>query len=767
MNIKKLWHFFLSAVNPPPNISDALVWLDGVIIESGGSYYFRDRSGNGRHFLITNRDFDSSFVGLPYKTAATISAPVGDATLIAADINSFLYTAGTPNQISVVSLFQDVDYEHKMFAKHASPEVNGNNVQTYEPRVSQFVVYNSVRTGADLTACQTYFSVPTEATSNVTWITKAGNNTTGTGSKAQPWLTLIKADASATVNNTVYVKSGTYQEDVGGAFPYLATNKTLHYKFIGRCVVTSSSTALVIRLVAAANPTFDGAIIDGNNITAEPLGVFGVNAKVSTFNRCLIKGATTNLVGGTTAVENLTFTNCVFLGAADAVRTAQSVRITSPLVENCYFVNLTVIISATLDNTFRYNRFYDNDKSYCITLTTGVGFTALNNEFNYRENCINQSAVYVIPKTIDLRYNTFNQNSVTGGSGYVGIDLLTRGTIHMYFKNNTLYSPATSLISSAIFLRCSAAVGYISEYDDNSLISKAASGFFHLLVGGIDTKIRNNYSWSNSLSEIQIGLGAEGSADGSNSGSVITGNRLIGFKYENPTGTSSVHALFISGGVNVKIAYNRIGHTLLGIVVKTGLTAQPYTLEGVYGNLLEDVSTNIWARGVSALNIFNNTIKHSSVSYTQGFATGIIADENSAQGGTQNSANIIVKNNIIDVPASGTLVSFDTAASTTSLAEYNDINGGNVLLAYGVTNYTSLATAQAAGRLLNCVVQDPLLSSDLIPASPIIIGQDLGDTYDTGLDVTTTWGSSTTTPVIVTRDQQAVGDWEVGAFVQR
>jgi hypothetical protein len=43
----------------------------------------------------------------------------GDAVLIAADINNFLYDAGgTPNAIPVVSLFQDIDYEHKIFCKH-------------------------------------------------------------------------------------------------------------------------------------------------------------------------------------------------------------------------------------------------------------------------------------------------------------------------------------------------------------------------------------------------------------------------------------------------------------------------------------------------------------------------------------------------------------------------------------------------------------------------------------------------------------------------
>ena len=93
----------------PPFKSDALFILNGIIITIGGNKYFKDKTNNGRNFLITGYDFDSTWtIGMPYKSAATISAPAADATLIAADINSFLYTAGTPNQIPVVSLFQDI-----------------------------------------------------------------------------------------------------------------------------------------------------------------------------------------------------------------------------------------------------------------------------------------------------------------------------------------------------------------------------------------------------------------------------------------------------------------------------------------------------------------------------------------------------------------------------------------------------------------------------------------------------------------------------------
>jgi len=164
-----------------PFSSDALFYLDGTILNSSGTYYFVDRTANARNFLITGYDFATNWTkGFPYKSAATISAPAADAALIAADINNFLYDAGgTPNQIPVVSLFQDIDYEHKLFCKHLTSTVDVNHVETFEGRVKYIVLYANVKTGTSLATCQSYYSVPTEITTSVKWVSKAGNDSTG------------------------------------------------------------------------------------------------------------------------------------------------------------------------------------------------------------------------------------------------------------------------------------------------------------------------------------------------------------------------------------------------------------------------------------------------------------------------------------------------------------------------------------------------------------------------------------------------------------
>ena len=52
-----------------------------------------------------------------------------------------------------------------------------------------------------------------------------------------------------------------------------------------------------------------------------------------------------------------------------------------------------------------------------------------------------------------------------------------------------------------------------------------------------------------------------------------------------------------------------------------------------------------------------------------------------------------------------------------------------------------------------------------LPTGSVAIGcgTNVGANFDDGLDITTTWGSSTTIPVIATKQQGA--SWDVGAYV--
>lgn len=194
-----------------PFRSDILAGGDGTIIQVGADYFLKDLK-SGKNLLITGYDFATTIdKGFPYKSAATISAPAGDAAFIAADLNNFWYAVDdTPNQIPVVSLFQDIDYEHKFFFKHAAQILDGNGVETYEPRVIEWAVYSTAKVGGDITTAQTYFGTPVETTVNTKWVdtVNGSDSAPNDGTKALPYKTFAKALTGVLTTGTIYFKTG-------------------------------------------------------------------------------------------------------------------------------------------------------------------------------------------------------------------------------------------------------------------------------------------------------------------------------------------------------------------------------------------------------------------------------------------------------------------------------------------------------------------------------------------------------------------------------
>ena len=207
-------------------LSDAIIYLKGGYYLSGGTYYMKD-SKNGYDFEIV--DFDWEIVdGFPYKSKAKIKAPAAGAgkdAIELVDFNDFFYIAGTPNEIPVVSLFEDVDYENQMFCRHVDLEVNSYGAETSEPKVCHIVLFDAPITGTKLTQAQTLYDVPDEE--SYEWVSKDGNDGTGDGSKGSPWLTIAHA---LTQGSDVYITSGEY--DQGAAFLTMSNKSVTGLGFV-------------------------------------------------------------------------------------------------------------------------------------------------------------------------------------------------------------------------------------------------------------------------------------------------------------------------------------------------------------------------------------------------------------------------------------------------------------------------------------------------------------------------------------------------------
>jgi len=78
-------------------------------------------------------------------------------------------------------------------------------------------------------------------------------------------------------------------------------------------------------------------------------------------------------------------------------------------------------------------------------------------------------------------------------------------------------------------------------------------------------------------------------------------------------------------------------------------------------------------------------------------------------------------------------------------------------------DYDSLAAWQATGLEVDSISQNPNLTNN-IPNTAIAEGENLGSTYEDGLDISTDWGDENTLPVVVTKKQ--TGTWQIGAYIQ-
>ena len=753
--------------NVIPSSSDALFWLDGTI--SGN--YFLDKSGSERHFLITGNDFPSDWVsGFPYKSGATISAPAGDATLIAADINNFLYdSGGTPNEIYVVSLFQNIDYEDKLFVRHSAQVLNPTTgVETSGAYVRDIVLYAGVKTGFDLARCNGYYGVPTEQTSTVKWVSKAGNDSNA-GTKAAPWLTLQKANNSATIGDRIYIKTGVFAEEKSGSLTQLWSEKTIEYFSLGGVSIQATAGVFGIRVISN-NPTFTGVVFDGESARSN---LFDMNAaggvKVTTVTRCLFKGSTSFNIDGNGTDNTCNVIDSVLLGDKTVL-----------LYNDCtisgnYIEGATTIVSATDVSALNNRIISDTNTLSAIQFSSMVGagtMTVTDNNIITKGSAINFNSVTSGLISANAKYNDIEVIWTTeSASTFTGI-LCNAEEITPTLEYNTINLSTADVTDNCYAVYVIDGVTPTVQYNIITMESKlqniALQVNTHALYSTGAIKFNYNRITSNSTAGIDVAFGGETTELNRFNNSECIGNRYLGYARNYPLETGvTVHGFLLNSGINFDIRDNYISDTLLGMVVKTG-AQDTYTANGVYYNLFENCQRPIWIRGVVGLKIYGNTMINTDTVTVFPF-NGIVCDENAPNPGNY-CEDIIIKNNIIwntvSVPTIEAIQLDAHAAANGCLADYNIISDTvNKAYQFGAVSYDTVALAQAAGLMLNSDNTDPILTG-LIPisgGSSTGAGQDLGASYDDGLDTTTDWGSTTQVPTIVEKAQPT--NWDIGAYI--
>jgi hypothetical protein len=738
-----------------PYFPDALFWLDGEIVTSGGSYYFKDKTQYGRDFLITGYDFDSAWTtGFPYKSSATISAPAGDTLLIAADVNNFLYTGGVPNQLGVNCMFQDVDYEHRFFTRHNAQVLDLNWVETFEPRVIDIILYATVKTGVDLAGCLTYFGVPTEITTNVRWVSKSGNDATVTASKLAPALTYERAQVLAVNGDVIYWKTGLYTPSVGGA-PHnncLIINKTLDVRAIGNVVSDSPSLNYAIHITG---------------LDARLTGVTVPSAKAGNLMDLSNNGAILRRVKGVAVANNIfsdegydyTLENCLMFGGRPITNYAQAIA----RVVNGGFFKPTqhFILSGNVgSSTITFN--------YIKVIATGT-FGRLRSHIHF----------------------LFHNCDLTWGLAFMEFDVNTVGTLKFdYTKFRCTYLLAgtpfidltTSLLDSQEFDSCD----FLCDNDNLLGLGNTPVAKFN------NNKVRYSLSLNTSLKVIVDDTGAgipcvfevmNNSQDvAGNNGAMVIGSES-GVGYNFLTGVMSrnriryynfftAHGMFIANQQNVVCQYNNVYGGGLAIGFKS-MGGDDYSNSLCSYNLMQNAE--FVAKGVLNLRVYNNIVFYDDWCICSGVGKNIdgvncVSDVDNV---LIHNGGLVFRNNIFIYLGTGNFHMVRTDFDVNDY-DYNLYYCPNTALKFNVVgvdktwaewqalghdlNGHVLTDAEFNSLFVNYVAENFAINVDPYPAN------NLGVVHEDGLDSSTDWGDIDNLPVIVTKKQGTI--WNHGYFIK-
>lgn len=721
-----------------PSKSDAVVWLDGTI--SGNN--FVDKI-SGRLFPIANKDFPAGWTrGFPYKSAATFSAPAGDAVLIAADVNNFFYTAGIPNQIPVISLFQNVDYANRLFCRHISQSIDIDTyAETYEPRVAELVLYSTIKSGVDLSACNSYFNVPVEVITSVKWVDPVNGVDTNAGTKISPWKSLTKAETSSTLLDTIYVRSGIITEA-----NYWNPTKTLTYKAIGNVTIRSISNTYVVLGQTPSGYNVNGFTFDGENNTTNVMLTYN-NAN---YDRCRFINPKTTTGGVLVGIQSglPKFTNSIIVGGF----TDGLVRPTRPTIFDSCYLSAKIITGAADSNlTITNCRYITTGLSTetCVSSATALnvlingGDVVTNGNYSFIQATFSQSITASLNiKNCKITINSLNIGLIDAQNGsFHDIDLSNN-----FIVNNT---------SKDVLINRSGANITISN---NVNINNSTGSGFNVIKTNLTTcsvAINNNLVMLYGNSSYGIGVGNEVTSANDNSFSNIniTKNKVLGAKYFNASASIVTHGIFVGfQGVNCDISYNYVNGAGIGLVVK-GSNTNYSNLIAKYNLFKDNLSYGVYFKGAKFSKIYNCTLEDNGHEFHYTSNTGL-------DGSSGNTVkNCILSNN------NGYAYYFDALSyAGGNVSENNTIYFINKL-AYNGTSDINPSQWNSDGFDLLSVFANPLLVN-LIPSqnSPAIgVGADLGVNYNTGLDASTNWGSESQLPVVITKQQPV--SWDCGAYI--
>ncbi len=257
---------------------------------------------------------------------------------------------------------------------------------------------------------------------------------------------------------------------------------------------------------------------------------------------------------------------------------------------------------------------------------------------------------------------------------------------------------------------------------------------------------------------LQAGDEAPATTNNNLDGAVITGNRL------NWSGSDMEvipHGIFTGHNRNVVIKYNYLNYVPMGIIRKSG-NNMGNTAGGVAYNIVKSGAVGMVIKGMSDVNVFNNTF-YNDRTLQQTWRPLLHIYTNTDQGGYSVAHGTKVYNNIFYTKYRTPLITIADEESLIGFeSDYNVFwceSGTPLFIINGVN--LSFEQWRARGYDAHSVVMNPSFRDlvNFVPDRRLDRGRDLGQEWSEGLSVSASWSGSD--PATVSQN----GPWQVGAVI--
>ena len=645
-----------------------------------------------------------------------------------------LYSKDT---ISVVCLNGIPDYNlaDSFFVKSSDHVLNSDSTELYGYGITEIAYYLGSLTGDSKDSARTYFDVD----SALTGVIVVGVEETYT--------TIAAAIEAASAGDTIYIKEGTYNQGSTS----ININKEISLIGIGSVKINSSASNII--LLNANNINIHNLYIDSEG-TANIMYMASNRTGINIGNNYLKNTNGTYIINF--AVPGY---GCNFYRNYIADAGSYGFMLRSYFYPHeCVFKNANVIFRNNYDNLsagMEYCDFYGSVVFGRATTTT-LSYTKITSKYNRYFIFTNLISAYdvdtltMIGDTVDMIGAGALVNYLTStmpSHGYYSISncgFYQHNSVNdlMAVKNKDFY-----LTNS--YLRIDSSSGFITVTGTND---------YNNIIFDVEGNI---FKSGKEYAQTAISFGDDTFVDKNTVKGNFVYNKILGPRLEGSNPSFS-HGICLWAIDSVECAYNYIDGTLFPFVLKSD--SSDYSHVKIHHNIWKN--GRLIVKGVDSTKIFNNTAIIDDSVNTALFVTAQ-TESGAHSNGTDLVNNIFV--NFTPVSSILTLISadylFEPYIGETFNSQNNIFFNLNGYIFKSEDDYYTWNEWKSLGFDENSFNTDPnfydVQNNKFWPVNPsnaIGKGYNLGSTYQTGLDITSSWPGS-----IVTKEQ--IVPWTIGAYV--